>query len=100
VKDENGDLLADSHNILNGWKNYFSQLINVHRTSDIRQIEIHGAEQLVSEPSLFQVEIVIAKLKRFKSPRSDQIPAEPIQVGGEILCYEIHKVINLIWNKK
>jgi hypothetical protein len=23
-KDENGDLLADSHNILNRWKNYFS----------------------------------------------------------------------------
>jgi hypothetical protein len=22
--DENGDLLADSHNILNRWKNYFS----------------------------------------------------------------------------
>jgi hypothetical protein len=29
VKDENGDLLADSHNILNRWKNYFSQLLNV-----------------------------------------------------------------------
>jgi hypothetical protein len=27
VKDENGDLLADSHNILNRWKNYFSQLL-------------------------------------------------------------------------
>jgi hypothetical protein len=24
VKDENGDLLADSQNILNSWKNYFS----------------------------------------------------------------------------
>jgi hypothetical protein len=24
VKDENGDLLADSHNILNRWKKYFS----------------------------------------------------------------------------
>jgi hypothetical protein len=24
VKDENGALLADSHNILNRWKNYFS----------------------------------------------------------------------------
>jgi hypothetical protein len=23
VKDENGDLLANFHNILNGWKNYF-----------------------------------------------------------------------------
>ncbi|PNF35141.1 hypothetical protein B7P43_G09272 [Cryptotermes secundus] len=47
VKDENGDLFADSHNILNGWKNYFSQLLNVHRVSDVRQIEIHTAELLV-----------------------------------------------------
>jgi hypothetical protein len=29
VKDENGDLLADPHNILNRWRNYFSQLLNV-----------------------------------------------------------------------
>jgi hypothetical protein len=29
VKDDKGDLLADSHNILNRWKNYFSQLFNV-----------------------------------------------------------------------
>jgi hypothetical protein len=47
VKDENGDLLADSHNILNRWKNYFSQLLNVQSVSDVRQIEIHTAEQLV-----------------------------------------------------
>jgi hypothetical protein len=40
VKDENGDLLADSHNILNKWKNYFSQLLNVHNGSDVRQIEV------------------------------------------------------------
>jgi hypothetical protein len=33
VKDENGDLLADSH-ILNRWKNYFSQLLNEHNVSD------------------------------------------------------------------
>jgi hypothetical protein len=44
VKDENGDLLADSHNILNRWKNYFSQLLNVHRVSDVRQREIHTAD--------------------------------------------------------
>jgi hypothetical protein len=30
VKDENGDLLADSDSILNRWKNYFFQLLNVH----------------------------------------------------------------------
>jgi hypothetical protein len=30
VKDENGDQLADSRNILNKWNNYFSQSLNVH----------------------------------------------------------------------
>jgi hypothetical protein len=39
MKDENGDLLVDSHSILNRWKNYFSQLLNVHNVSDVRQIE-------------------------------------------------------------
>jgi hypothetical protein len=43
VKDENGDLLADSHNILNRRKNYLSQLLNVHNVSDVRQIEVQGA---------------------------------------------------------
>jgi hypothetical protein len=47
VKDKNGDLLADTHNILNRWKNYFSLLMDVHSISDVRQIEVHTAEPLV-----------------------------------------------------
>jgi hypothetical protein len=43
VKDGNGELLADSHNILNRWKSYFSQLMNVHNACDIRHIEVHTA---------------------------------------------------------
>jgi hypothetical protein len=78
VKD---DLLADSH-ILNRRKNNFSQLLNVHRVSDIRQVEVHTAEPLVSDPTPFEVEIAVTKLKRYKSPGSDQIPAEPIEPGG------------------
>jgi hypothetical protein len=100
VKDENGDLLADSHNILNRWKNYFSQLLNVHNASDVRQIEVHTAESLVPAPSRLEVEIVIAKLKKNKSPCSDQIPAELFLAGDEILLSEIHKLINSVWNKE
>jgi hypothetical protein len=90
VKDENGDLLADSHNILNRWKNYFSQLLNVHNVSDVRQVEVHTAEPLVSGPSRLEAEIAIAKWKQYKSPGSHQIPAELIQLGGEILLSAIH----------
>jgi hypothetical protein len=49
------------------------------------------------DPSRFEVEIAIGKLKRYKSPGSDQITAELIEVGGEALRSEIHKLINSIW---
>jgi ATP adenylyltransferase/5',5'''-P-1,P-4-tetraphosphate phosphorylase II len=35
--DEDGNMLADCYNISNRLKNYFSQLLNVHNNSDIRQ---------------------------------------------------------------
>jgi hypothetical protein len=56
MKDENGDLLADSHNVLNRWKNYFSQLLNVHNISAVRQIEVHTSEPLVPGPCRLEVE--------------------------------------------
>jgi hypothetical protein len=59
--------------------------LNVHNVSDIRQIEIHTAEPLVPGPSHLEVKISIAKLKRYKSPGSDQIPAQLIQADGETL---------------
>jgi hypothetical protein len=55
---------------------------------------------LVPDPSPFEVEIAIAKLKRYKLPGSDQIPAEVIQAGGKTLSSEIHKLINSIWNNE
>jgi hypothetical protein len=54
----------------------------------------------VPDPSPFEVEVAIAKLERYKSRGNDQIPAELIQAGGEILRSEIHKLINSIWNKE
>jgi hypothetical protein len=90
VKDENGDLLADSHSILNTWKNYFSQLLNVHNVSDVWQIEVHMAEPLIPGPSLPEAEIATAKLENYKSPGSDEIPAELIQAGDKILLSAMH----------
>jgi hypothetical protein len=38
VNDENGYLFANSHKILNRWRNN-SQLLSVHGVSDVRQTE-------------------------------------------------------------
>jgi hypothetical protein len=97
VKDENGDLLADSNTILNRWKSNFSQLLNVH---DVRQIEIHTAEPLVPGPSHLEVEISFAKLKMYKSLGTDHIPAELYEAGGETLGSVVHKLSSSIWNEE
>jgi len=96
VKDEKGDLVADSHSIVAWWRNYLSQLFNVHGVKDIGQAEIHTAEPLVPEPSASEVELAIDKLKSHKLPGIDQIPAELIKAGGRTICLEIHKIITSI----
>jgi hypothetical protein len=54
------------------------------------------AEPLVPGPSRLEVEIAIAKLQKYKSPRSDQILAKLIQAVCEMLLSAIHKLINYL----
>jgi hypothetical protein len=61
---------------------------------------MHSAGPLVPGPSQLEVEIAIAKLKKYKSPVCDQIPAELIQARDETLVSVIHKLINSVWNKE
>jgi hypothetical protein len=39
-------------------------------------------------------------LEKNKLPGSDQIPAELIQAGGEILLSAIFKLIHSVWNRE
>jgi hypothetical protein len=55
VKDDNGDLFADSDNILDSWKNFFCHLLNVCGVNDARQGGMHRAEPLLPEPSCFMI---------------------------------------------
>jgi hypothetical protein len=81
--------------------NYFCQLLNVQLLGGIRQTEIQTAEPFVPEPSISEGEVAIEKLKSYKSPGADQIPAEMIQAGWwGALHSVIHKFIKLMWNKE
>ena len=96
VKDEKGDLEADSHSIVVRWRKYFSQPFNMHGVKDVGQAEIHTAEPLVPEPSASEVELAIDKLQSHKPPGIDQILAELIKAGGRTICLDIHKLITSI----
>jgi hypothetical protein len=70
------------HKILNRYKTYFCQPLNVHRAGGATQTKIHTAEPFVPEPSASEVEVAIGKLKRYGSPGVHQIPAVLIKAGG------------------
>jgi hypothetical protein len=93
-------LVADSHGILARWRNYFSKLLKVHGVNDVRQTEIHTAEQLVPEPSASEFELATGKVKSHKSPDINQVPAELIKAGGRTIRCKIRKLIISIWNKE
>jgi hypothetical protein len=48
----------------------------------------------VPEPSAFEFELAIEKLKSRITPAVDQIPGVLIKAGGRTFRYEIHKLIN------
>ena len=81
VKDEKGDMVIDFHSILARWRNHLSQLFNAHGVSDVRQREMHTAEPLVPQPRASEVEMATEKLKRHKSPDTDQIPTGLINLS-------------------
>jgi hypothetical protein len=93
VKDERGDLVADSHKILSRWKNYFCELLNVHGAAGVKQTEMYTAEPFVPQHSSSEVEVAVGKLKSYKSPGVGKVPAQLFQTGGETLCLMIHKLI-------
>jgi hypothetical protein len=93
VKDEDGNLLADSHYFECMEQLLLSPIIKCTMLNQPKYIQLSHWYESRS----FQVEIVIEKL--CKSPGIDEVPAELIQAGGKTLCSDIHKLINYDWNK-
>ena len=85
-------MVTDCHSVRARWRKHFSQCCSVYKGLVIigRQTDIHTGEPLVSEPSVFDVEMAIGKLKRHNSPGIYQIPTELIKAGGRTSRCEIH----------
>jgi len=64
------------------------------------EFKIYTAEPWIPEPSEIEVEMSVKKLKKFRSPEIDNIPAELIKAGGTALIKELHKLIGVIWRKE
>ena len=86
--------------MLSRWRNYFSQLLNLHEVNYVRQAEIQTAKPPAPKPGTFVVQMATEKLKIHKSPGTDQTVAELIKAGGRTIHSKIHKLINSILNRE
>jgi len=71
-----------------------SYCLNGGGGNNVRQTEIHTTEPLVPKPSAFQFEIATEKIKRHKSPGTDQILVQLTKAGGRKIRSEIYNLIN------
>jgi hypothetical protein len=92
-------LITEYRSILARWRDYFSQLLNVHGVNDVWHSEIRTVESMVSELSGFEFEMAVEKLKRLINMYLSN-PSGMIKVWGRSIRSENIKLINPIWNKE
>lgn len=66
IKDENGDYVANSQNILNPLRNYFDSLLNVKEADYNQETHLYS---FIAEPSISEVGNSTDKLKITRLPQ-------------------------------
>lgn len=97
IKNTDGKTLFNKEEILNRWKEYFSNLLNVENNNTIEEVVTDTAEIYIPEPTQEEVRNAIRKLKNNKAVGNDNIPSELIKKGTLQLEYEITELVKQIW---
>ena len=104
VKDKNGKLIKDEKTVKTRWKEYFEELYNdPNPVNESILNELHPSNRETSEEEppilLDEVQNAIGRLKNRKAPGVDNITAEELQAGTQILGADIlHKLFQDVWD--
>jgi hypothetical protein len=63
LRDRRASLLADPHKVLNRWKNYFCQLLNVQGADSVRQTEMQTAKPFLPQPMSVKMRLQLGRSK-------------------------------------
>jgi len=100
-KSKNGDIITETGDILNRWKDHFHELLNSTEQDKGPSItqDYKDTNEEDSAPTV-EVEVAVQKLKNYKAPGTDNIPAELFRYGGKELVKHLHTIIKDIWQKE
>ena len=98
MKDSNGVVLTEETDIIERWRSYFEQLMNVENERINRTVEAR-AETVVEAIAEEEVEKALGKMKKGKATGPDDIPVEAWRVLGHAgvkILLEIYTTITTI----
>jgi hypothetical protein len=104
-RDKDGNMLADRTAVLNGWAEYFSNLLNKDiedgsEGSQQKGVENINGGDIIPEPTLEEVEKEIKMAKNNKAPGMDLVTAEMMKCGGKQSTKRIHLLLCKVWENE
>lgn len=103
-RDKDGNLKTTNTEVLEVWKNYFTELLNNDNTEpyvlEDNENWRNTRNNTVEEPTYEEIRESIMSLKNNKAPGEDGIPAELLKHGGEALYETIHALVLEVWRKE
>ena len=104
IRSQNGTMIQSKEDIMQRWTQYCSALYEDKGGGEnmVKELEhITPSSEDNSGGILYgEIEDAITKLKKNKSPVTDEITAEMLQAGGEQLVHKIHELGNRAWKEE
>ena len=101
LKNKNGETVASTQAILNIWKNYFFNLLNVINENNLPNLNIPPDLPIRTDAfDMYELTKVIRTLKNAKAPGIDGIRNELIKYGGKEIKQEVLDICNEIFRTK
>ena len=97
IQDKSGKCLTEEKEILSRWTEYCSELYNYESCGENAVLDCSQAPEDLQPILREEAEIAVASLVKGKSAGVDNIPAELVQAGGEILIDILTEICNRIW---
>jgi hypothetical protein len=98
-KDSSGNTISQIDDMLERWKEYFQNLLNIPIVPERPRLISEGIEDHdeLAPPTYNEICSIINKLKTNKAAGTDNIQGKLIKHGGRTLRQKIHRLILNIW---
>lgn len=100
IKNKTGEIIEDLLGRQKRWVEHFREMLNRESPKERARVNSQTRPQLnisMHEPTVAEVELAIKALKNGKASGLDQVQAEMLKRGGDVLVKQLHEICVKVW---